>query len=300
PELSERVPGLPLPIRSDPETERYRLFDAVGSWLAACSIDEPLVLVLDDLHWAAKPTLLLLRHVVRAGGGRVLAVGTYRDTEMAHDHPLVDVLADLRRREGVERFSLSGLDSAGVAAFMSEAAGRALGDDHLALARAIHDETEGNPFFVREILRHLTETGAIDRREGAWKTSLPVDELGIPEGVREVVGRRLARLSKNSNRVLRLASVAGGDFELSVLGHAGDIDEDDVLAALEEAAAAGLVIELPGGGRYRFAHALVRDTLYDALSATRRLALHRRVAEAIETIHATSLEDYLPALAHHW
>src|SRR5207302_3077838 len=150
------------------------------------------------------------------------------------------------------------------------------------------------------ILRHLTETGAIDRREGAWKTSLPVDELGIPEGVREVVGRRLARLSKNSNRVLRLASVAGGDFELSVLGHAGDIDEDDVLAALEEAAAAGLVIELPGGGRYRFAHALVRDTLYDALSATRRLALHRRVAEAIETIHATSLEDYLPALAHHW
>jgi class 3 adenylate cyclase/tetratricopeptide (TPR) repeat protein len=301
PELTDHQPNLAPPLSSDPETERYRLFDAVAGWLAAAAVDQPVLFVLDDLQWAAKPTLLLLRHVVRSSeGGGLFVVGTYRDSELAYDHPLVEVLADLRRLEGVERFSLSGFDAAGVAAFMEQAAGRLLGDDDLALARAIHDETEGNPFFVREVLRHLAETGAIERREGGWGKSLPVDELGIPEGVREVIGRRLARLSKETNRVLRLASVAGGDFELSVLGHARDMDEDDVLAALEEAAAARLVLELPGGGRYRFAHALVRDTLYDASSITRRLALHRRVAEAIERIHAATLDDHLSALAHHW
>src|SRR5439155_11081493 len=97
PELAERVPGLPAPLRSDPDTERYRLFDAVAAWLAATSADEPVLLVLDDLQWAAKPTLLLLRHVVRAGGGRVVVLGTYRDTELTHDHPLVELVADLRR-----------------------------------------------------------------------------------------------------------------------------------------------------------------------------------------------------------
>ena len=100
PELNERVSGLPAPLRSDPETERYRLFDAVAAWLAVASAEEPLLFVLDDLQWAAKPTLLLLRHVVRAGGGRVLVLGIYRDTELAHDHPLVDLVADLRRQGG--------------------------------------------------------------------------------------------------------------------------------------------------------------------------------------------------------
>src|SRR5205823_1470962 len=105
PELSERIPGLPAPIRSDPQTERYRLFDAVAAWLAVSSVEEPLLLMLDDIQWAAKPTLLLLRHVVRAGGGRVLVLCTYRDTELTHDHPLVDAVADLRRQGGVERIS---------------------------------------------------------------------------------------------------------------------------------------------------------------------------------------------------
>jgi class 3 adenylate cyclase len=301
PEVAERVPELPAPLQSDPETERFRLFDAVAAWLTAASAEDPLLLVVDDLQWAAKPSLLLLRHVVRSPEpGRVFVVGTYRDTELTYDHPLVDVLADLRRREGVERVSLSGLDSVGVAAFVEQAAGRALGEEDLALARAIHDETEGNPFFVREVLRHLAETGAIKREEGRWGTSLSVAEVGIPEGIREVIGRRLARLSGETNRALRLASVAGTDFEVSIIGRAGDMDEDDVLVTLEEAAAARLVIEEPGGGRYRFAHALVRDTLYEALSATRRSTLHRRIGEAIEAIHAAALDDHLPALAHHW
>jgi len=299
PELGQRVPGLPAPLRSDPEMERYRLFDAVANWLTAASADEPILLVLDDLQWAAKPTLLLLRHILRASDGRVLLLGTYRDTELTHDHPLVELVADLRRQSGVERLSLSGLDDLGVAAFVEQASGRALDDAGLALARAVYEETEGNPFFVLEVLRHLVETGAVEREEGAWKPRLPVEQLGIPEGVREVVGRRLARLSDDANQTLRVASVVGPEFELGVVEAAGELTQEALLAVVEEAATAGVVTEV-SATRYRFAHALIRATLYESLSAARQVALHRKVAEAIETIHQAALDDYIPALAHHW
>ncbi len=302
PELADAVSDLPPPLKSDPETERYRLFDAVASWLSAASAEEPVLFVLDDLQWAAKPTLLLLRHVVRSPDAkRLLLLGTYRDTELAHEHPLVEVLADLRRQGGVERFSLMGLDASGVAAFMEQGAGHALDDEDLVLARAIHQETEGNPFFVREVLRHLAETGAVERRDGRWSTRLSVEDLGIPEGVREVVGRRLSRLSSETNRALRVAAVIGPEFQLPVLRAAGDFEEEPLLSALEESLEARLVIEAPGAApRYRFAHAFVRDTLYGELSAARRVALHRGVAEAIEAVHSAALDDHLPALAHHW
>jgi class 3 adenylate cyclase len=299
PELSERLPGLPAPLRSDPETERYRLFDAVSAWLAVASVEEPLLLVLDDLQWAAKPTLLLLRHVVRAGGGRVLVLCTYRDTELTHDHPLVDVVGDLRRQGGVERLSLSGLNDVGVRALVEQAAGRTLDEAGLALARVVYEETEGNPFFVREVLRHLAETGAVEQREGGWTTRLPVDQLGIPEGVREAVGHRLSRLSGDTNHALRIAAVVGAEFELGVVQAAGDLGEEALLGAVEEAAGARLVTEV-SATRFRFAHALVRATLYESLTAARKVTLHRKAAEAIETIHESALDDYVPALAHHW
>jgi class 3 adenylate cyclase len=299
PELSEQAPGLPAPLRSDPETERYRLFDAVATWLSVASTEEPLLLVLDDLQWAAKPTLLLLRHVVRARGGRVLVLCTYRDTELTHDHPLVELVADLRRQGGVERLSLSGLDDVGVAAIVEQALGRALDEATLALAGAVYAETEGNPFFVREVLRHLAETGAVERREGGWTTRLPVEELGIPEGVREVVGRRLSRLAADTNQALRVAAVVGSEFELGVVQAAGDLGEETLLGAVEEAAAARVVTEV-SATRFRFAHALVRATLYESLTAARKVTLHRKAAEAIETIHEGALDNYVPALAHHW
>ncbi|MGH9009651.1 MAG: ATP-binding protein, partial [Acidimicrobiia bacterium] len=193
---------------------------------------------------------------------------------------------------------LTGLDSSGVAAFMEQAAGHAIGDEELALARAVYEETEGNPFFVREVFRHLTESGAMDRREGRWITRLSGEELGIPESVKDVVGRRLARLSGEANLALRTAAVVGPEFEVPVLQAAGGLDEDALLASLEEAAKARLIIE--SGARYRFSHALVRDTLYGELSAARQVSLHRRVAEAIESVHSGRLDDHLPALAHHW
>ena len=299
PDLSERLPGLAAPLRSDPEMERYRLFDAVAAWLTATSSEEPLLLVLDDLQWAAKPTLMLLRHVVAAAGGRILVLGTYRDTELTHDHPLLEIVPDLRRQGGVDRLSLTGLDDVGVAALVEQASGRALDESNLALARAVHEETEGNPFFVREVLRHLAETGAVERQEGSWTTRLPVDQLGIPEGVRDVVGRRLARLSSDTNQALRVAAVVGPEFELGVVQASGDLSEETLLAAIEEAAEARVVTEV-SATRFRFAHALVRATLYESLTTARRVALHRKTAEAIETVHHAALDDFLPALAHHW
>ena len=303
PELSERIPGLSAPLRSDPETERYRLFDAVAAWVAATATDEPLLIVIDDLHWAAKPTLLLLRHVARSPEPkRVLVVGTYRDTELAHDHPLAEVLADLRRGDGVERVSLQGLDPSGVAAYIERAAGHTVDGGDVGLARAVYEETEGNPFFVREVVRHLIETGAIQRQGDRWTSRLPVEQLGIPESVRDVVGRRLSRLSEDANRALRLAAVVGAECDLAVLQAAGRLDDEVLASALEEATQARLLIESGVGraARYRFAHALVRDTLYGRLSAARRVALHRRVAESIEAVHEEGLDDHLPALAYHW
>jgi class 3 adenylate cyclase len=303
PDLSERAPDLPPPLTSDAETERYRLFDAVAAWLAAVSADEPVVLVLDDLQWAAKPTLLLLRHVLHFPEPlRLLVVATYRDTDIGRGHPLGELLADLRRDTGVDRLALSGLSVADVIGFLEVAGGHAqLNEENTALAVALHDETEGNPFFLREVLRHLAETGGIAEHDGRWSTTMDVDQLGIPEGVRDVVGRRLSRLSEIANRVLGHASVIGTEFDLALLAPVCELDEDALLAALEEAQAARLVAELPSAApRYRFAHTLVRATLYEELSAGRRVRLHRRVAEAIESVYAGRLADHLTALAHHY
>ena len=299
-ELAERLCDVPPVLQSDPETERYRLFDAVAAWLANTAADDPLLLVLDDLQWAAKPTLLLLRHIVRTPDvRRLMIVGTYRDTELAHDHPLVELMADLRRETAIDRLSLSGLDDTGVAAFVKQAAGQALDDDGLALARAIYQETEGNPFFVREVLRHLAETNVIGRDGDRWITRVPVEQLGIPEGVREVVGRRLARLSAQANHALRVAAVVGPEFEMDVVRAAADMTDDEVLAALDEAVAARVVSET-WPTRFRFSHAVVRTTLYESLTGARKVTVHRLVAEALEALHQGALDNYLPALAHHW
>lgn len=302
PELAERVPGLPQPIASDPETERYRVFDAVAAWLAEISRRHPLLLVFDDLHWAAKPNLLLLRHILRAAmPGRMLVVGTYRDTDLSYGHPLVELMADLRRGATMSQVVLGGLSPEGVIAYLEELVGRSLEENELAVAQAIHSHTQGNPFFVREVLRHLADTGAVAQREGRWYARLPVEELGIPQGVREVVRRRLTRLSETCNHVLQVATVMGLEFEPTVLGAAADLDEEHVVTALEESIAGRLVAESSTRGlRYRFTHSLVRDTIYGELSTARRAMLHRRVAQAVASVYAGRLDDQLPALAHHY
>ncbi|HUI26841.1 MAG TPA: AAA family ATPase, partial [Candidatus Kryptonia bacterium] len=296
PELGVKLPNLPAPLRSDPETERYRLFDSIARWLASASAVRPLVLVLDDLHWAAKPTLLLLRHVVRAAAAApLLIVGTHRDTDIDSNHPLTALLADLRRVPGVERLSLSGLDETAVEALVESIAGRTTDAVGSSLTRALSEETDGNPFFVGEIVRHWVESGAMRQRVGQLVSAEGVSEVGIPDSIRDVVGRRLDRLPGDASKILTLAAVVGRDFDLGTLTALTDDRDDAVLAAIEAAIAAGLVEEI-GVDAYRFAHSLVRTTLYEALSDTRRVRLHHRVAEAI----AARRPNDVTALANHY
>jgi tetratricopeptide (TPR) repeat protein len=298
PDLDRVVPDLPRPAPSDARTEEYRLFEAVASWLAAASSARGLVLVVDDLHWAAKPTLSLLLHVLRSIEGeddraRLLVIGTYRDTDIDRAHPLFGVVGDLRRLPSVQRVPIGGLTCDEVEAFIEAAAGAPLGEAGRRLASMVHAETEGNPFFVGEVLRHLVESGAVRREESGWVVPHP-DEVAVPEGVRDVVGRRLSRLSDEANGVLSTAAVLGREIDLDVLSLLCEVDETGLLDVLDEAVRARLVEET-GADRYRFAHALVRTTLYDELSATRRRRLHRRVAEVLEKIRP----DDVVALAHH-
>jgi DNA-binding SARP family transcriptional activator len=295
PEIVEVLDDLEPPLRADPETERHRLFEAVASWLAAAGDGARVLLLLDDLHWAARPTLQLLRHVTRSPlTTGLVVVATYRDTETGRGHPLTALLADLRRQPGVERMHLDGLGESAVAELLH---GAAPGDSPVdaALARAIHAETEGVPFFVLEVLRHLTETGTLRSPDAR----LHLEETGLPEGVREVMGRRLSRLDPGTVEVLRIAAVVGAEFDPAVVRAAGGLDEDTVLDALEEAGEARLLTEVGGRApRYRFAHALVRATVLDALTAARLASWHRRIAVAIEEQQAGG--DHLAALAAHW
>ncbi|HEV3363540.1 MAG TPA: AAA family ATPase [Acidimicrobiia bacterium] len=302
PELGQLVPDLPAPLQADPETERYRLFDAVAAWLAEASTEAPVLLLLDDLHWAAKPTVLLLRHVLRAPeASRLLMVATYRDSDIGRGDPLTELLADLPRTEGASRFPVTGLDAQGVAALLESAAGHGLDEAGEELARSVWRETEGNALFVIETLRHLREAGALEWRDDRWVVTPALEQLGVPEGVRDVVGRRLSRLSDETNAVLACASVVGLDFDPAIVQAAGGFSEDELLHALEQAVAARLLVDIPGPTpRNAFSHALIRATLYDELTGARRVALHRRVAQAIETLFADRLDDHLPALSHHW
>jgi class 3 adenylate cyclase len=302
PELSARVPGLADPVQTEPETERHRLFEAVTDLLAEVSQNAPVILVLDDMHWSDKPSLLLLRHIVRAATPmRVLVLATYRDTDLDRSHPLSDVLADLRRQPGVERLDLDGLDGAEVAEFMAAAAGHELDAAGVELARAVHGETQGNPFFAGEVLRHLAESGAIVERDGRWTSDMTLDEVGIPEGIREVVSRRLSRLSDSANAALAVAAVIGATFDLSTIEAAGGPAGDELFDALDEATQASIIREIPDTfGRYTFAHALVRSSLYEELTTNRRVRMHWKVGEAIEARHAHDLDAHLDELAHHF
>ncbi len=303
PDITSRVPGLAEPMVADAETERFRLFDAVADLLSEISAAAPVVLVLDDLHWADKPSLVLLRHLLRSATPmRVLFLCTYRDTDLDRSHPLSDVLGELRRQPGVDRLDLQGLDQDEISGFMANVAGHELNEGGRDLAVALHTETEGNPFFVGEVLRHLAESGAIVQDdEGRWTTSGSVADFGIPEGVREVVGRRLSRLSDAVNRALAIGAVIGPTFDLATIEGAGGPGGDELFDALDEATQFGLIREAPGApGRYAFAHALVRASLYEELTTNRRVRMHWRIGEVIEARYASKLDEHLDELAFHY
>ena len=283
PELAERVPELAHPLAGDPEGARHRLFEAVAALLFKAALTRPVVLLLDDLHWADTATLLLLKYVARyPGAGRLMIVGSYRETDVAARHPLAGVLADLAREQLGERLTLGRLDEAAVSELVSWHTGnRASADVH----RMIFEETDGLPFFVVEFSRHLSESAPAQRP--------------VPEGVRDLICSRLSHLGPETTRVLETASVVGQAFTFELLERLCDVSQDDLVGALDRAVRAQLLQEpAAGNGRYGFAHALIRDVLYGTLTLTRRALLHRRVAAAIEEA-AADRDDGVAELAHH-
>jgi DNA-binding SARP family transcriptional activator/tetratricopeptide (TPR) repeat protein len=292
PELRRRVPDLPPAPAAEAETDRYRMFEAVVGLLSAISARTPLLLVLDDLQWADRPTLLLLRHLARAPDpSRLLILGAYRSTESAHEG-FGQTLADLRRERMVSQIDVGGLTDRETSELVRILTGEA---PSRALTRALHDETEGNPLFVSEIVRNLAEAGVRVSDAGSGE----LQRVGLPEGVKQVIARRLARLSPPATEWLRVASVIGRDFEAGLLERVVSLDEDEFLNALDEVVASGVVVETgPHAECYAFSHALIRETLYEGMSAPRRARIHRRVGEELETGGAH--ERNLNALAHHF
>ncbi|MDP9333209.1 MAG: AAA family ATPase [Actinomycetota bacterium] len=303
PTLVSRIRELPPTKANDADTERYLLFAAVVGLLLQVSQAQPVVLVLDDLQWADKASLQLLRHLTASEQAtRVLLLGTYRDSELSRSHPFLDTLAALRRHQGVSRIELAGLDDTGVMALMEATAGHSLGDAAVGLAHALYRETDGNPFFVSEVLIHLAETGAISQdADGRWIAATTLEEAALPDSVREVIGARVGRLGPDAERVLSMAAVIGRDFDLDVLARATKTSEDDLLDVLDAAATVTLVRELAGAsGRYSFAHALIQHTLYEDLGPTRRARAHRQVAEALEDLLGDRPGTRVGELARHW
>jgi class 3 adenylate cyclase/tetratricopeptide (TPR) repeat protein len=300
PALATRLGRSDDPPTADPEAARYLLFGAVTAALAVASQLAPVVLILDDLQWADAPSLQLLRHVVETTETlRMLVIGTFRESHLPAGHPLADLLGALHRESGTERISLRGLDDLELLAMMEGAAGHEMDEDGLVLRDALVAETDGNPFFAGELLRHLVETGAIYQEGGRWVGSVDLRGGGLPVSVREVIGRRVARLGEATTRVLAIASVIGRDFDLSLLVAVSELDEDALLDVMDQATEA-ILIDNVRANRYTFVHALIEHTLYESLSPTRRARLHRAVAEAIEA-QARGRSDLRAAeLAYHW
>jgi predicted ATPase len=282
--------------------ERLLLLEAATGLLAAASRQAPVLVVLDDLHWADTATLQLLRHVVTATRPMdAVFVGTYRDTDLRRGDPLNNLLADLHRETNVTRVELVGLDDSELVELLEAAAGHVLDDAGVGLAHALRRETDGNPFFTGEILRHLSETGGIVLGDdGRWRVAADLDSLGLPRSVHEVIGRRVERLGHEAVRVLRLAAVIGREFDVELLARVADIEVDPLLDLVESATSAAVLVAGSDAGRCRFAHALIQHTLYGDLLPARRQRAHQRIGEALEIGADDDDPTVVGELARHW
>ncbi len=304
PELADRFPDLVPAPATDAETARYRMFEAVAAWLVAASGPEPILLVVDDLQWGSKTTLLLVRHLARSTAPmRVLLLATWRDSDAAPNGSLETLSGDLATTGRMTRIRLEGLERPDVERLVEQVLEHS-GSDPTAvvggpgeLGSALYRTSEGNPFFLQELTRDVLDLGV---------GTLGVDDVeallrfGVPESVRDVVLRRVGRLDDRTGRVLAAAAVCGRQFEVAVLERVLDLGGDEVIDSLERAGAARLVHESGRAvGSFEFDHGLVRDVLYSDLGVTRRARLHARMAAALETVHADDPDAWVGAIASH-
>jgi len=290
PEVRRAFPDLPTPVALESEGARFRLFDAIANFLGRASASRPIVLVLDDLHAADAPSLLLLQYLARGlGSSRMVVVGACQDVDPVPGASLTAMLAGLAREPVTRRVRLHGLSEPDIEELVELTASELASPE---LAGALHARTEGNPLFVAETIRLLTAEGGPGTK--AKRT------IAVPETVRDVIARRLTHLSVDCNAMLGVASVLGRDFALAPLARLSGTEEDGVLEQLESAVAARIITEVRDAlGRFRFAHVLIRDALYDDLMPARRVRLHRQAARVLEELLGDEPGPHLPELARH-
>jgi tetratricopeptide (TPR) repeat protein len=294
PEMHDPVRDQAKPSTTDPDTPRFRLFDAIASFLlrAAAARESTLLIALDDVHAADIPSLLLLQFLCRdLRDAHIMFVVGYRSTEMTREHPLTATLADLTRIPGARRINLEGLTPGEISEYLARVTGA---DVDSSVIDALEARTDGNPLFVSELVRLML------RDASATRAAVRFPEE-IPEGVQEAIARRAAELSQSCRATLEMAAVLGRDFPLDVLQELARTDATDLLEALDEGVTAGMLLRTPGAtGDFRFSHVLVRDALYDRLPAAMRARTHLRAAEIIEKLRARDMEPHLSEVAHHY
>jgi predicted ATPase len=294
-----------LSAPENPEDDRLRLFSGILDCLRNIGAAQPLVLVLEDLHDADRGTLDLLVYLARhLRGTPLLVVGTYRDVEVDRAHPLASALAELRRGTQFERVHLGELSVDEVQRLLASSSQQTV---PRALAEQVHHRSGGNALFVHELLRFLLSEGLVERRGGVLRRVGEETSLAgqMPEGLRDVVGKRLSRLSPATNQALRVASVIGREFQLEVLRRVHARPDEELESALEEAVAEAIVDEQLVVGAtitYRFGHAFFQQTLSDEIMAPRRIRLHQQVARVLDEVfsNARRLEEHAAALAEHY
>jgi tetratricopeptide (TPR) repeat protein len=296
PKLRRVLPDLPAPLELPPEQARHHLFNCFHDFVARLAREQPMLLILDDLHWADESSLSLLSHLARRLSNLpLLLVGTYRDVEASVGRGLARTLEELLRGRLATPIKLKGLPRDEVAQMLKELSGQT---PPAAVAEEIYRETEGNPFFVEELFRYLEEENRLYDAAGSFPEELKIAELEVPQSVRLVVGRRLARLGERTREMLATAAVSGRSFTFQVLEASGGAD--GLVEAVEEAEKAGLILTAAEGVRAEFCHELIRQAVLSDLSALRRQRFHLELAGAIERIYAGRLENHCAELAHHY
>lgn len=299
PQLRRLFPDIPPPLELSPEQSRRILFNSVVELLTRTAAGGPMLLLFEDLHWADEGTLSLLNHIARSISKMpVLIVGTFRDNEVDSAGALAQTLDELHRIHMLERISLGGLPHDAVAEMIRALSGKEPPQD---VVNLIYSGTEGNPFFVEELFRHLVERGRLMNANGDFRRDLNLTEIDVPQSLRLVISRRLARLSDNARTVLGPAAVIGRSFTFDLLEASTAMDADSLLDCVEEAEKSGLIFSTLGypEASFQFSHELIRQTVLGDLSAPRQQRLHLNVVNGIERIHANALDDQAADLAHH-
>lgn len=299
PDLTEKLGTIPPPPQLSPEQQRPRLFQAVTAFFANISKEAPLLLFLDDLHWADEASLDLLQHVAQhTVPERVMLLGTYRDLELQDQRSLSRAVAEMNRQRLFHLVHLKRLGAHHVSQMVAQTFGEKVWPE---LTGLVYARSEGNPFFVEELLRSLVEEGVVALGQKGWEAG-DLSQIHIPGGIKALVEQRLERLDAECRQFLAVASVIGREFGFSLVCEVTGLGEDSMVDLIDRCLLARLIVErrVPGEERYAFADTQVRDVLYEGISPVRRRRHHLRVGQALEKVYAGKTEERVEELAHHF